>query len=221
MAQRQFFAPLCGTLLALCCATACGTDPALDAGGSGSASAEAPPVSAERINGLVDAYLIAGGSKAFLRNHKDHCGPGGGWPQPDAQGCAEAACKHMDTWDCDDQSEVLAILQACKGNYGGGCVDTTCNRMDTWDCDDASEIIPIAKACAGVVDTSCLSTVCNRMDQWDCDDVSEVLPIINACHAGVDSSCVDFVCNQLDAWDCDDWSEIEKILDSCAGSDHH
>ncbi len=162
-----------------------------------------------RLASLVASYEMSRLQDGNIAFHECH-------PDPDSNGCVDEMCKHLDNWECDDQSELLPIIKACKGNYGGACVKEACTHLDNWECDDQSEVLPIAESCRGIDTASCLASACKRLDNWDCDDQSEVLPILDACQAGhVDGGCIDAVCAQLDSWECDDWSELEDIIQAC------
>lgn len=179
----------------------------------GSSADEATVQSPERLRELVDGYRLDAFQNPDRLGKADHndCRP-----EPDAAGCAQAACDMMNSWDCDQQSEMLAVLSACSGNYGGDCLTTACGLMNSWDCDQLSEIKPIAQSCRGARTGDCLKAACDRMNSWDCDQASEILPILGACEAAhVGGDCVEAVCAQLNSWDCDQWSELEPIIEAC------
>ena len=194
---------------------AAGCDATAPERGNGDGARDGEPVSAARIQTLADDYLLAtmrGGGAADDPN--DMCLPG-----LDPRACVETACGMLGSFDCDDNDEVLELLQACRGNYGGACLATTCGMLGSFDCDDTEEVIPLIRACRGVHDASCVSELCGYLGSFDCDDPEEVEPIAASCKAPADTACVAFVCSQLSSFDCDDWEELAPIIAACAADD--
>lgn len=129
--------------------------------------------------------------------------------------CMDSVCKKLGTFGCDDQSEIQAVGQICRGNHSGACLDSVCVRLGTFGCDDRSELEKVGAICRGVWGNGCIDSMCKRLGTFGCDDVSEIERVGGFCRGVHDSSCIDSVCSRLGTFGCDDASELEKVAESC------
>jgi hypothetical protein len=94
--------------------------------------------------------------------------------------CIDAACSHLASYECDDQSEIKEIAALCS-NVNGACINTVCSHLDSYECDDKSELREIANMCSGLHDYACIDSVCSHLASYDCDDTSELKNVIATC----------------------------------------
>lgn len=134
------------------------------------------------INKLVDQYYQAQEAKALVRKNFQPLPPlHPVCNDPSAQGCVDAACSLLSSYECDDLDEVQAVGAACRGNYSGDCLKVACSKVSSYECDDLDEVKQVARACVGNVDGSCVTTVCNRLSSYECDDLDEVIEVAKSC----------------------------------------
>ncbi|MCB0415306.1 MAG: hypothetical protein KDD50_13300 [Bdellovibrionales bacterium] len=140
---------------------------------------------------------------------RDRCEP----PQ-DRTSCIESVCKHLNSWECDNRSELERIAQMCVGNRNGNCIDQVCGYVNSWECDNLSEMERVAGMCRGNRGGDCVKVSCGLVNSWECDNLSEMERVTGFCK-DVDAKCIEFTCSKLNSWDCDNLSEIEEIAKSC------
>ena len=137
-----------------------------------------------KIKKIVDHYydqkLLSSLSVGFLsnsyrdRSSRHDC-------RPSDSGCLDVACKHLDSFECDEFDEIKKINRACRGNYNGDCLEVMCNLVGKFDCDDIDEIEQLAPACVGNYSGSCIKSTCARLSRFECDDIDEVVEVARYC----------------------------------------
>jgi len=103
------------------------------------------------------------------------------YPMPDRQTCVKYACSRLSTFECDDQDELEAMFNVCKGNFGDRCLKAATSKLNSFEYNEFSEISELAVACSGFYDVSCIDYVCQRIGHFKCDERSELIKIINQC----------------------------------------
>ena len=134
----------------------------------------------------------------------------------DDTSCVDTVCEKLDSYECDDASELERVSRMCRNQRGGSCINSICRKLDDYECDDLSELEDIAEIC---VDTNseCVDTVCSKLDDYECDDISELQRVGTACQRFYDVDCINATCRRLDSYECDDISELENIIRICRG----
>lgn len=103
------------------------------------------------------------------------------YPMPDRSSCVKYACSTVRTFQCDDQTEVQRVFEACRGNYGDQCLKKAISFLRNFEYDDLNEMEELAVGCRGVFDTGCVDFVCQRLGSFKCDDRQEIIAVLNQC----------------------------------------
>lgn len=146
-----------------------------------------------------------------FRDRRDEC-------DDDDLSCVDVVCDRLGTFGCDSQSEVSAVLSACRGNDDGGCISSLCDRLGTFGCDSLSEVQAVAASCANNRGGECVTSVCNHLGTFGCDSQAEVTRVAEACRGNRNADCVDAVCERLGTFGCDSESEVLQVVRECAGN---
>lgn len=184
----------------------------------------------ERQTGAARTQLIEAAVDAFYAHRSKQSDVGGmisGRPptlshewceddDPSGETCADAVCRHLGKFGCDDIDEVRRVGQICRGQRSSACLETACSRLGKFGCDSIDEIEQVTRSCRGVR-AGCLKSVCTRLGSFGCDSQDEITQVGNVCRGLWDYRCIDSTCDRLGKFGCDDIDEIDDVARSCRG----
>ena len=131
------------------------------------------------------------------------------------QDCTEFVKSKLSSYEYDDESEYIQIVQACRYNFNDECIKAITNPLAKFEYDDLGELTKLANSCSYVESSSCIDVSMSFLPSFEYNDPQEVIQIAQSCRGYYDIECVKYICRA--SYNCNDLEEIVAVNKKCSG----